>query len=281
MTTEYSQLTGYANFQFAPTVADKLTSTPSPTNILKTKFTIFLSSLANNYPQHVVRADRIAFRFSGLEIEAASLHNGEEELGSFKYGYHGTKKKIGITNEAIDSELLRDLYKHTDSVEQAMKIVKKYCKPRDTERLLNLGDIKVTKALNELGTSLFKSSERLRLVLRDTALAFAMKHEDSFTDYLASVNQLDTYNKMKELRVSMDTVKSSNKTNTALVIVKEGRYIVQCLEFPDGKEMAPQELPIRFQRNMGILKLTQPGTLREWSGLRVDETTFLVKELVL
>ncbi len=78
----------------------------------------------------------------------------------------------------------------------------------------------------------------------------------------------------------MDTVKSSNKTNTALVIVKEGRYIVQCIEFPDGKDMAPQELPIRFQRNMGILKLTEAGTLQDRIGLRVDETTFIVKELV-
>jgi len=280
MTTEYSQLTGYANFQFAPTETKKLAMMPSPANVLKTKFTIFLSSLANNYPQCVVRADRIVPRFNAFEIEKASLHNGEEELGSFRYGYHGMKKKIGITNEVIDSELLRDTYKHTDSVEQALKIVNRYCKPRDTERLLNLGSIKADKILRELESSLFKQSERLRIVLRDTALEFVIKHEDMFCDYLASVNQLETYFKMKGLRISMDTVKSSNKTNTALVIVKEGRYIVQCLEFPDGKDMAPQELPIRFQRNMGILKLTEAGTLQDRIGLRVDETTFIVKELV-
>ena len=275
MTTEYSNLTSLPNFSFTGEAVKRL---PPQFNIRRSPFTTFLSSLAVNNQDWEIRVHRCNSYNDPVEIRIAHIRKNGEQLGVVKYDYHGRTLKFYITNDRINSELARGSFKVTADINKAISIVGKYFRPKNDDELMESAVAEASRFIRQLRFDTERQREGVKMGMRITALDFALDNREAFSAFLATRNEAGKLDNMDNLNQSVKQIDAINNTNSALVIAKDGEYVVRCLEFPDGKVMQPNELPIRFWRNLGMLKLTEKGAFVGDVGCRVDDNIYIVKE---
>jgi len=275
MTIEYSNLTSLPNFSFVGEAAKRL---PPQFSIRRSPFTTFLSSLAVNNQDWEIRVHRCSSYNDPVEIRIAHIRKNGEQLGVVKYDYHGRTLKFYITNDRINSELARGSFKITADINKAISIVGKYFRPKNDDELMEVAVAEASRFIRQLRFDTERQREGVKMDMRITALDFALGNREAFSAFLATRNEASKLDNMDNLNQSVRQIDAINNTNSALVIAKDGEYVVRCLEFPDGKVMQPNELPIRFWRNLGMLKLTEKGAFVGDVGCRVDENIYIVKE---
>ena len=276
MTVEYSNLTSLPNFSFVGDAAKRL---PPQFNIRRSPFTTFLSSLAVNNQDWDIKVHRCSsYNDLTVEVRVAHIRKNGEALGTVKYDYHGRTLKFHITNDRINSELARGSFKVTADINKAISIVGKYFRPKNNNELMESAVAEALRFMRTLRLDTERQREGVKMDMRITALDFALENREAFSAFLATKNEANKLDNMDNLNQSIRQIDAINNTNSALVIAKDGEYVVRCLEFPDGKVMQPNELPIRFWRNLGMLKLTENGAFVGDVGCRVDENIYIVKE---
>lgn len=245
----------------------------------------FIDKLALKYPHWVFTEKNTTDNETTKKSFANRfvVEDGREILGYIDYCMFNDKegggKQYRITNERVERLRERGYGIRTKHIDKAMKHVAKMFGKKNVSEILATA-ITETESAMKIGIwNKERDVNNLWGSLNIEVKKFVLENYEAFSSTVISTLIDNAVNKLPVTIAEYKSALHINEewaVNNAFVIhIDSVNYYVKNLNEP-FKVMESNELPDHMRRAVGLLKLSEDGTIIDGVGLRVDGATFLV-----
>ncbi len=222
-----------------------------------------------------------------LRVEAFEVYQDDEKLGRIGVEFYRRDYHIAISSRVARTQLERGDTVYTKSVATAVARAKKLLLKR------NVNDI-IEEATDAARSLMNNIESRTAQSIRNAYEGTLHRHVRSFVfdkvlgdfkaylrtlpspDSVAMLEKVETYiNLNQDANVVTDVVGQYRGGNSCLVIVEDGKYIVQSKDGNTTYHDA-ETLPEHLRGKLGLLKLSNEGQMVAGTGCRVTAKVFLI-----
>jgi len=222
-----------------------------------------------------------------LRVEAFEVYQDDEKLGRISVEFYRRDYHIAISSRVARTQLERGDTVYTKSVATAVARAKKLLLKR------NVNDI-IEEATDAARSLINNAENKVANAIRNAYEGMLHRHVRSFVfdkvlgdfkaylrtlpspDSVAMLEKVEAYvNLNQDANVVTDVVGQYRGGNSCLVIVEDGKYIVQSKDGNTTYHDA-ETLPEHLRGKLGLLKLSNEGQMVAGTGCRVTAKVFLI-----
>lgn len=225
-----------------------------------------------------------------LYIKDVVIFHGREKLGSFNSEYHGSTRKIFITNERIAKERTgrNNGRMVTSDIKKALREITKNFYAKNPVELTTDALKKANSALAKLHNLRHHDSSMAEHHFSQAAAQFALDHPEILDCDIQDTNKDKAKEKLAELHLSKKAeaeitdmlepvqklLNKNNPPHQALVISQGSSYVLTYKG--ETSTISSEDLPQELRGHLGFLKLSESNQVMPGVGYRVDNDIFLV-----
>jgi len=227
------------------------------------------------------QADRTVFACTSFDVKLNGKKLGTISKTNMRRGELG----IAIACKRIKDKLERkDVYETKDPKKAIAKVRKEFA-PKTTKELMEEAREKAADVVRRVQIEAENKVRRANGVVHSAIQTFYTEGPgvEIYKSHLRAdrpedVVVMEAMDKVAELRAEMMDIvgvkKKMGSTDTALVVLDEGKYLVKILD--ELQMYNDTTLPQEFRGKLGLLKLVQPNQFVSSAGFRVSDEVFII-----
>lgn len=252
-----------------------------PSLTIRTQLSELMWSVASANPMWELRI----VNARSNSVQKVRIFQEGETLGEIGVDYFGTRGNFAVyvVNDRIAATRQRNNGRqYSEDNKRLLSAIKKNFSRKTVTEKVEEAKNHAARALNSTVWDLSNQTMRATSTVSEPAVAYVLgAGREMFVQHLIATGQSQHVNKLDALQEADSMAKTSiaikdlyDKNKLALVILDNDKYIVK---YAVNTEMHTNDsFPASLRRSLGMLKLVEKGQIVSNSGMRVDESIFIL-----